>query len=125
MKDSGLARIALDSRPIQSQPNPLPHTTQTPHLAAKTAQPIIVQDGTSTSRFVPKDASAKMQMNKTVQQHVQFGILASPSQPWLGNHTRSGTLPEPVAPSANYSDPLQSQFAPTRNEAVCLPACQN
>ena len=33
-----------------------------------------------------------------------------------------GTLPPPVASSANYSAPIHSQFAPTRNEAVSLPA---
>ena len=57
-KDSKLARNASDSRPIQLQPDPLPHTTQMPHLAAKTAQATMVIDGTSTSRFAPKAAPA-------------------------------------------------------------------
>ena len=60
----------MDSRPIQPQPDPLSQTTQMPHLADKMAQPTNVQDGTGASRFAPKAASAKMHMNKTVQQRV-------------------------------------------------------
>ena len=117
-----VSRIALASEPIKPQPDPLPHTTQMPHLAAKTAQPTMVKDGTSASQFAPNAASAKMQMNKTFQQHMQFGNFESPNQPMLSNQTRSGPLPPPVAPSAKYSAPIQSQFATTRNVAVSLPA---
>ena len=53
-----VSRIALASEPIQPQPDPLPHTTQMPHLAAKTAQLTMVKDGTSASQS--KAASAKM-----------------------------------------------------------------
>ena len=63
-----------------------------------------------------------MQVNKTFQQHVQFGNFEPPNQPMLSNQTRSGTLPPPVAPSGKYSAPIQSQFATTRNEAVGLAA---
>ena len=82
----------------------------------------MVKDGTSASQFAPKAASVKMQMIRTVQQHVQFGKLEPPNQPLLSNQTRIGTLPPPVAPSTNFSAPIQSQFATTRNEAVSLPA---
>ena len=113
----------LDSRPIQPQLDPLPHTTQVSYLAGKTVQPTIVKDSTSASRFKPKASLAKMQMNKTVQQQVQFEKFAPPNQqPWIKNQTRRGTLPQPVTPSANYSAPKQSQYAPTRNEAVSLAA---
>ena len=120
-----VSRIALASEPIKPQPDPLPHTTQMSHLAhlaAKTAQPTMVKDGTSASQFAPNAASAKMQMSKTFQLHVQFGNFEPPNQPMLSNQTRSGTLPPPVAPSVKYSAPMQSQFATTRNEAVSLPA---
>ena len=117
-----VSRIALASEPIKPQHDPLSHTTQMPHLAAKTVQPTLVKDGTSASQFAPKAASAKMQMNKTVQQHVQFENFEQPNQPLLSNQMRIGTLPPSVAPSANYSAPRQSQFATTRNEAVSLPA---
>ena len=100
-KDSGLDRNASDSRPIQPKSDPFPHRTQMIHLAAKTAQPTIVNDGVSSSRFASKAASAKMQMNKTVQQHVQFVSFEPPNQQLFSNQTRSGTLPPPVAPSAN------------------------
>ena len=56
-------------------------------------------------------------MNKTVLQHVQFENFEPPNQPLLSNQMRIGTSPPPVAPSANYSAPIQSQFATTRNEA--------
>ena len=46
-----VSRIALASEPIKPQPDPLSHTTQMPHLAAKTAQPTMEQDGTSASQF--------------------------------------------------------------------------
>ena len=62
-----VSRIALASEPIKPQHDPLSHTTQMPHLAAGTAQPTMVKDGTSASQFARKAASAKMQMNKTVQ----------------------------------------------------------
>ena len=117
-----VSRIALASEPIKPQPDPLPHTTQKSNLAAKTAQPTMVKDGTSASQFAPNAASAKMQMNETFQQHMQFGNFEPPNQPMLSNQTRSGTLPPPVAPSAKYSAPIQSQFATTRNEVVSLPA---
>ena len=57
-----------------------PHTTQMSHLAAKTAQPTMVKDGTSASQFAPNAASAKMQMNKTFQPHVQLGNFEPPNQ---------------------------------------------
>ena len=117
-----VSRIALASVPIKPKPDPLPHTTQMSHLAPKTAQPTMVKDGTSASQFAPNAASAKMQMDKTFQQHVQFGNFEPPNQPMLSNQMRSGTLPPPVAPSAKYSASIQIQFATTRNEAVSLPA---
>ena len=107
---------------MKPQQYPLSHITQVPHLAAKTTQPTMVKDGTSASQFAPKAASAKMQMNKTVQQHVQFGTFEPPNQPLSSNQMRIGTLPPPEAPPANYSAPIQTQFATTRNEAVSLPA---
>ena len=117
-----VSRIALATEPIKPQHDPLSHTTQMPHLAAKTVQPNMAKDGTSASQFTPKAASAKMQMIKTVQQHVQFENFEPPNQPLLKNQMRNDTLPPPVAPSANFSAPIQSQFATTRNEAVSLPA---
>ena len=102
-----VSRLALASESIKPQPDPLPHTTQMSHLAAKTAQPTMVKDGTSASQFAPNAASAKMQMNKTFQQHVQFGNFEPPNQQMLSNQTRSGTLPPPVAPSAKYSAPYR------------------
>ena len=104
-----ISRIALAKEPIKPQTDPLPHTTQMPHLAAKTAQPTMVKDGTSASQFAPNAASANMQMNKTFQQHVQFGNFEPPNLPMLSIQTRSGTMPPPVAPSANFSAPIQSQ----------------
>ena len=80
-----VSRIALASESTKTQPDPLPHTTQMSHLAAKRARPTMVKDGTSASQFAPNAASAKMQMNKTFQQHVQFGNFEPPKQPMLSN----------------------------------------
>ena len=38
------------------------------------------------------------------------------------SQTKNGTLTRPVAPSAKYSAPTESQFAPKKSEAVSLPA---
>ena len=114
-----VARIVLDSEPIQQQPGALPHTTKFFQPAAKMTQSTVANVCNSDNLFVPK--VAPVTLKRAATQHFQFGSMLPPNQTTTNNKMRNDTVPSHVTPPVSLTAPLHSHFGPTRVENMSLP----
>ena len=85
-------------------------------------QPTVAKDSTSVKPFVSIVAPAKIQMKNTAPRHVKFESFVPQTQPSTSNSMKHVTLPPPMAPPTRFTAPTQSHSAPSRMEAMSLPA---
>ena len=120
--ENGVVSSAMLSKPIQRQPDALPHITQRSHLVSKMSQPTVAKDRTSVKPFVSTVAPAKTQTKSIAPQHVKFDSFVPPTQPSTSNQVKLGTLPPTMAPLTSFTAPTQTHNAPSRMETMSLPA---